>query len=154
MQAFQKRELILQEDGQVYGQITKLLGNSRLLCNCFDKEERQCHIRGKLKNRVWMNVGDIILISLRDIDPTKGDVIHKYNPQEIKQLIKEGEIPESIKFNEEDGAGDDEFFGDGDEVEVAPQDKRRAGGLLDDSESDSEEEKKEDDDEEDMINNI
>ena len=149
-----KRELLYQEEGQVYGQISKLLGNSRVLCNCFDKEERQCTIRGKLKNRVWMNVGDIVLISLRDIDPQKGDIIHKYLPGEIKRLIKDGEIPESIKFNEEDGAGDDEFFGDGEEAEIAPQDKQRTAGLLDDSDENSEEEEKKEETEEDLMNQV
>ena len=43
-------------------------------------------IRGKLRNRVWMGVGDIILVSLREEGENKGDVIHKYYPEEAVEL--------------------------------------------------------------------
>ena len=62
----QKRELIYREDGQEYAQITKMLGNGRIEVSCFDGIKRMGHIRGKLRKRVWMGQGDIILVSLRD----------------------------------------------------------------------------------------
>jgi len=106
-----KRELIFKEDGQEYAQVLRMLGNGRLEAQCFDGETRLCHIRGKLRKKVWVNQGDIILISLRDFQDGKADVILKYNSDEARQLKSYGELPESAKINEsavgEDGEHDD-----------------------------------------------
>jgi initiation factor 1A len=48
-----------------YAQVIKMLGNGRLTAQCFDGKERLCHIRGKLRKKVWINTGDIILVGLR-----------------------------------------------------------------------------------------
>lgn len=82
-----KRELVFKEDGQgvlksihfvndniyiaEYAQVTKMLGNGRLQAACFDGKQRLCHIRGKLRKKVWINNGDIILIGLRDYQDDK-----------------------------------------------------------------------------------
>jgi len=95
-----KRELLFKEDGQEYAQVVRMLGNGRLEAQCFDGEKRLCHIRGKLRKKVWVNQGDIILISLRDFQDAKADVILKYNSDEARQLKAYGELPESAKINE------------------------------------------------------
>ena len=46
-----------------YLQVTKMLGNGRLEAMCFDGQKRLCHIRGKLRKKVWINQSDIILVS-------------------------------------------------------------------------------------------
>lgn len=56
-----------------------MLGNGRLNANCFDGKPRLCHIRGKLRKKVWINTGDIILIGLRDYQDDK--VIHLQSSQ-------------------------------------------------------------------------
>ena len=79
-----------------------MLGNGRLEALCFDGERRLAHIRGKLRKKVWINQGDIILLSLRDYQDEKGDVILKYNADEARSLKAYGELPESAKINETD----------------------------------------------------
>src|SRR3569623_2688187 len=72
-----KRELIKKDDtNQAYAQVLKMLGNGRLTAFCFDGKARLCHIRGKLRKKVWINVGDIILVGLRDYQDDKVRVIH------------------------------------------------------------------------------
>ena len=70
-----KEELVFKEDGQEYAQVTKMLGGERLEAQCFDQQVRQCHIRGKMRKKVWINQGDVILISLRDFQDGKAYVI-------------------------------------------------------------------------------
>lgn len=116
----QKRELIFKEEGQEYAQITKMLGNGRLEVACFDDKKRMGHIRGKLRKKVWMGQGDIILVSLRDFQDEQCDVVHKYNSDEARALKSAGELPENAKINETDTFGADEDddvnfeFGDND----------------------------------------
>uniref|UniRef100_A0A8C0XW18 Eukaryotic translation initiation factor 4C n=1 Tax=Cyprinus carpio carpio TaxID=630221 RepID=A0A8C0XW18_CYPCA len=106
----EKRELVFKEDGQEYAQVIKMLGNGRLEAMCFDGVKRLCHIRGKLRKKVWINTSDIVLIGLRDYQDTKADVILKYNADEARSLKAYGELPEHAKINETDtfGPGDDD----------------------------------------------
>ena len=80
-----------------YAQVTKMLGNGRLEAMCFDGTKRLCHIRGKLRKKVWINQGDIILIGLRDYQDAKADVILKYTADEARNLKTYGEFPETGK---------------------------------------------------------
>merc|ERR1712121_104239 len=95
-----KRELVFKEDGQEYAQVIKMLGNGRLEAMCFDGVKRLCHIRGKLRKKVWINQSDIILIGLRDYQDAEADVILKYSADEARNLKSYGEFPESVKINE------------------------------------------------------
>ncbi|QQP57093.1 Eukaryotic translation initiation factor 1A_ X-chromosomal [Caligus rogercresseyi] len=95
-----KRELVFREDGQEYAQVTKMLGNGRLEAMCFDGVKRLCHIRGKLRKKVWINQSDIILVGLRDYQDAKADVILKYSADEARNLKSYGEFPETVKINE------------------------------------------------------
>ncbi|CAN3359103.1 eukaryotic translation initiation factor 1A [Diutina catenulata] len=103
-----KRELIYRDEGQEYGQVTKMLGNGRIEVSCFDGIKRMGHIRGKLRKKVWMSQGDIILVSLRDFQEDQCDVVHKYNSEEARTLKNMGELPENAKINETDTFGGDE----------------------------------------------
>ena len=75
-----------------------MLGNGRLEAMCFDGNKRLCHIRGKLRKKVWINTADIILIGLRDFQDEKADVMLKYTPDEARQLKSLGEIPGNGEF--------------------------------------------------------
>ncbi len=121
----EKRELEFKEDGQEYAQVLKMLGNGRLEAQGFDGTKRLAHIRGKLRKKVWINQGDIILLSLREYQDAKADVILKYNADEARSLKAYGELPDTAKINETDTfAGDEdnecnfEFGEDNDEDEV------------------------------------
>eukprot|EP01024_Parvocaulis_polyphysoides_P007042 TRINITY_DN12129_c0_g2_i1.p2 TRINITY_DN12129_c0_g2~~TRINITY_DN12129_c0_g2_i1.p2 ORF type:complete len:142 (-),score=37.92 TRINITY_DN12129_c0_g2_i1:1340-1765(-) len=105
-----KRELIFKEDGQEYAQVLRMLGNGRLEAQCIDGVKRLCHIRGKMRKKVWVNTGDIVLLGLRDYQDEKADVILKYLADEARSLKQLGELPENIRVNDADVAGSDEEF--------------------------------------------
>jgi len=77
-----------------------MLGNGRLEATCFDGIKRLCHIRGKLRKKVWINQSDIILVGLRDYQDARADVILKYSADEARNLKSYGEFPENVKINE------------------------------------------------------
>jgi len=100
------------------------------------RKKRMCHIRGKMRKRVWVNQGDIILIGLRDFQDDKADVILKYNADEARQLKKIGAIPPETNIEEgEKKEGDDDVpfdftgaikdsDGDDDDADVGTQPDR------------------------------
>jgi translation initiation factor 1A len=79
-----------------------MLGNGRVDAQCFDGVKRLATIRGKLRKKVWINQGDIVLLSLREFQDEKADVIQRYNPDEARQLKSYGELPDNAKINEAD----------------------------------------------------
>jgi len=85
-----------------------MLGNGRLEAMCFDGVKRLGLIRGKLRKKIWINNGDIILVSLREYQDEKGDVILKYSADEARSLKAYGELPDTAKINETDTFGPNE----------------------------------------------
>jgi translation initiation factor 1A len=92
-------------------------------------------------HQVWINQGDIILLSLREFQDGKADVIVKYTADEARncklyvilfswviypnptQVKAYGELPENAKINETDAFGEEEGectfeFGDDGEVDI------------------------------------
>lgn len=97
----QKTELMFKEPNQEYAQVTSLLGSSRLRVRCADGTEMLCTIRGKLVRRAWVNVGSIILVSLRDFEQGKCDMIHRYSDDEARRLRAYDELPREMKLTSE-----------------------------------------------------
>ena len=96
-----KKDIELKGDGTEYALVVKMLGNGRLEANCFDGVTRLGLIRGKLRKRVWIHPGDLVLVSLRDFEEGKCDVLSKYTPDEARILAKQGEIPQDLEGQEE-----------------------------------------------------
>jgi translation initiation factor 1A len=95
-----RRELLFKDDGQEYAQVVKMLGNGHVELDCCDDIKRLGTIRGKMRKRVWIQTGDVVLVGLREYQDGKADIIHKYNPEEVKNLRNLKEIPENIVIQE------------------------------------------------------
>ena len=111
-----KKELVLREDCQEYGQVISMLGDMRVEVECLNEEgnlykKRKCKIRGNMRKRCWINKGDIILIGLRDYEDDKADVIHKYDFDEVIRLKSLKEIPENLKLSDDVGEKDNDVDG-------------------------------------------
>ena len=144
-----KRELLFKESGEEYAQVLKLLGGSKMEVLCMDLKKRLAKVRGKFKRRVWVNVGDIILVALREFEDEKCDIIHVFYADEAKSLKAMGEIPQDIQISEQLKQENNELkvsFGkEGQEEENEPkkkQDKQDLNKYMpsDSSEEDSSEE--------------
>jgi len=92
---------------QEYAQITKCLGNSRFEVLCFDGKKRLAIMCGKMKKRVFVNAHEIVLVSLRDWQDSKCDIIHKYNASDVQKLKQKNLIPKFIKLEEKNDDEDE-----------------------------------------------
>jgi len=88
-----RRELVTKSDGQEYGKVARNLGGLHLAVKCFDGKPRLATIRGAMVRKVWVTVGDIILVDLREFEDGKCDVTHKYTLEESRQLQAIGQLP-------------------------------------------------------------
>jgi translation initiation factor 1A len=75
----------------VLGVAIKMLGFDRIMVKCQDGKERLCRVRGKLKRRVWIRDGDIVLVSPWDFQSdTRGDIFWRYRKNQTEQLRLKG----------------------------------------------------------------
>jgi translation initiation factor 1A len=83
--------MLLPSKNDVLGIATKMLGFDRIMVKCQDGKERLCRVRGKLKRRVWIRNGDIVLVSPWDFQSdTRGDIFWRYRKNQTEQLRLKG----------------------------------------------------------------
>ena len=80
---------------EVIGILKQRLGSSRMRVICMDGKTRICRIPGRMKRKLWVREGDILLIEPWEFGgDAKGDVVYKYRPNQIALLKKKGLIKE------------------------------------------------------------
>lgn len=90
------RDLEYKQVMEEYAQVTRLLGDRKLCVNLPDGSEKLAIIPGKMRKRCWIAVDNIILVSFREFEESKVDVIYKYTQEEVEKLIQYLEIPSSF----------------------------------------------------------
>jgi translation initiation factor 1A len=81
----------LPRDEQVLGLLEKRLGGSRSDVRCVDGYTRNCRIPGRLKRKLWVREGDIVIVEPWDHqDKTRGDIVFKYRRQQAQWLRDNG----------------------------------------------------------------
>ena len=127
-------------EGQSYSTVTKLLGNSRVTGRFYDTRDPQdkrmneitCFLRpGLKKKRQFAKMGSIMIISLRDFEKDKADVVYIYSDDDTKRLKRKGLLHDDLipkdegsdecRFEEEDNGEDTE---EENEVEQKPVEYR------------------------------
>jgi translation initiation factor 1A len=118
------REVPMEEPGQsLYALVQATLGNGRMTVLCSDGSERLARVRGNMRRREWIRVGDMVLVGLRSFQEDKVDIVFKYTPAEVAQVqqydpffarlsMSNGGRPEGL-MDEED-CGNDVLFADDD----------------------------------------
>ena len=95
-----KRKIVSEDDmsnmrlpvaSDVLGTAIKFLGFDRVMVKCQDGHERICRIRGKMKRRVWIRLGDVVLVSPWDFQfSTRGDIFWRYKRNQTEWLKNNG----------------------------------------------------------------
>jgi len=77
--------------GEVLGVIEMMLGADRVRANCDDGNVRICRIPGRLRKRIWVKTGDLILVQPWIVQTNeRGDVIFRYTPTQTNYLKRKG----------------------------------------------------------------
>jgi len=77
-------------EGEMFAIVKKMHGTNQIKAVCEDGLERMCRITGKMKKRVWMREGDLIIIMLWDFQPIKADIKWRYTGGQKNFLEKMG----------------------------------------------------------------
>jgi len=162
----------LEEAGpdELYGRVIKILGSLNMNIYCNDNIVRICKVRGAMRKRVWINIGDLVIISLRSFDAKdnkkamtdaerrlldRGDIVYKIDPNLHSKAKKLPGINPKLfvqlenadgKILEELGGRDDALYADDDDGGIVFE---GSGGEEDGDGGERERERKEGDEEED-----
>lgn len=86
---------------EVIGILEQRLGGSRMRVRCFDGKTRICRVPGRLKRKLWVREGDILLIEPWEYGGNeKGDVVYKYKSNQVEVLRKKGLLENIEEFEE------------------------------------------------------
>ena len=86
---------------EVMGILEERVGGSRARVRCLDGKTRICRIPGRLKRRLWIRAGDILIIEPWELGgDEKGDIIYKYRPNQVTYLKKQKYLDKLQDFQE------------------------------------------------------
>ena len=93
------REIFAPDNDQQYAVVRVMLGNGRLKALCENGNEVAARIRGsmrKYKSKVIIAPGDLIILSMREYEEDKADVVHKFSHEEVTELMYRGCLPDKV----------------------------------------------------------
>lgn len=86
------------KDGEIFGIADQLLGASRIRVMCADGKSRLGRIPGKLKKRMWIREGDLVVVKPWAFQEDKCDIRHRYTKTEASYMSRRGMIPKAINI--------------------------------------------------------
>ena len=73
---------------EMIGTIEQRFGGNKMLVSCTDGKSRNCRVPGRLRRRLWLRPGDVVIIEPWELDNEKGDILLKYKPNQVEWLRK------------------------------------------------------------------
>ncbi|MBN1216668.1 MAG: translation initiation factor eIF-1A [Candidatus Lokiarchaeota archaeon] len=93
------------KSGEMFARVVDIFGNDRMRVFCEDGIARIGRIRGKIKKRVWIRKGDLVIVNPWDWetqakeDLGKAEISWRYTKSEISWLARNNKIPEILDIN-------------------------------------------------------
>lgn len=89
-EAIRRAKLPNKSNLEMFGLVVQLHGTNQIRVLGEDGTERVCRIPGKLKKRVWIREGDVVIIKLWDFQPIKADIVWRYLGYQVEHLKRKG----------------------------------------------------------------
>ena len=87
-----------------YSFVTRAYGQGRFSCMGLDGVERQAGIRGIMRNREFIRVGDFCLVQIYDFNANQATIAHKYSVENVRDLKQRLVLPEAFGAAVAEGA--------------------------------------------------
>jgi translation initiation factor 1A len=92
-EAQELRRLRMPKNDEVFGVVEQLMGASRMIVKCKDNNVRMCRIPGKIRRRIWIKAGDIVIIKPWSVQgDKKGDIVWRFTRPQVNRLMSQGVI--------------------------------------------------------------
>lgn len=80
----------LPRHGEILGVVESMLGGNRLRVRCFDGKTRMGRIPGRIKKKVWIREGDVVIIIPWSFQDEKAEVVFRYTAPQVAWLKRKG----------------------------------------------------------------
>ena len=81
----------------MFAVVKEFSGGSRLVAVCEDNKTRMVRIGGRLKKKVWVRWGDLIIIKKWVIqEDSKADLVYRYTKTQKDTLKSKGLLPDNM----------------------------------------------------------
>ncbi|MEF8777168.1 MAG: translation initiation factor eIF-1A [Haloarculaceae archaeon] len=87
-----RKPLRMPDDDEVFAVVTEHNGGNHVSLQCEDGQSRMGRIPGRMKYRVWIEEGDVVLAEPWDWQDEKATIEWRYDNQDAQQLREEGHI--------------------------------------------------------------
>ena len=82
--------------GEIFGIANQLLGAARIRVMCEDSLSRMGRITGKMKKKMWIREGDLLIIRPWGFQEGKADILFRYSRTQATYLSRRNLIPAAI----------------------------------------------------------
>ena len=82
--------------GEIFGIADQLLGAAHISVVCQDGITRMARIPGRMKRRLWIREGDLVILKPWSFQDAKADIVWRFTRTQALNLSKRGVVPESI----------------------------------------------------------
>ncbi len=79
--------------GEIFAVADRLLGASKIRIMCADGKTRLGRIPGKIKKRMWIREGDLLIVRTWEFQDEKADIIYRYTKTQSSYLSRKRMIP-------------------------------------------------------------
>lgn len=83
---------------EIFGVAEQLLGASKIKVMCGDGKSRIGRIPGKMKKRMWIREGDLLIIRPWEFQDDKADILFRYTRTQATNLARRRLVPEVINI--------------------------------------------------------
>jgi translation initiation factor 1A len=85
------------KEGEIFGIAEQLLGASRIRIMCADGQARMGRISGKIRKRMWIREGDLVIVRPWEFEDAKCEVTHRYTKTEASILARKRVLPKNFE---------------------------------------------------------
>ena len=75
---------------EMFAQAELMMGANHIRVKCYDGVTRMGRIKGKIKKRVWIREGDILVVIPWSFQDDKCDIIYRYTGPQVEWLRRNG----------------------------------------------------------------
>lgn len=86
----------LPRKGEIFGVADQLLGASRIKVVCADGKSRMGRIPGKIRKRLWIRTGDLVIVRPWSFQDEKSDIVWRYTKTQAANLSRKRLIPKEL----------------------------------------------------------
>jgi translation initiation factor 1A len=84
--------------GEVFGIASQLLGAARIRVMCEDNVSRMGRITGKMKKKMWIREGDLLVVRPWGFQEGKADILFRYSRTQSQYLARRNLLPASVNL--------------------------------------------------------